>query len=629
MAADFVGGCWRRVPGRAKLAGASPARVPRGWRPRAVWGILRRIGLAAPLVVLWARGTIAWPAETIRGGLSSSVGQSAPGSTIDPTEALFAGTNFLRVRLEIDAAGINRLRWRPGQADKPRVPARVLEGTNRWTNVGVQLKGFSSFRPIDDRPSLTLRFDRQDRAGLFHGLAKLSLNNSIQDPSCLHEVVGREMFAAAGVPVPRAVPVLVTLNGRDLGLYVLTEGFDQRFLRRHFADADGVLYEGGTLEDIGVGMRIVSGAEPADRSPLAKLLEAAALPDPEARYHSLDGLLDLERFFNMMAVETILCHSDSYTMNRNNYRLYYSAAAGQFTFLAHGMDRILGGHRSDLDLTILPPQLGKVSRALLTTGAGRRRYLERLGSLVTNLVQPATWCARIHGLDRCLRPARLGEPSAPFDPGPGMRGPDNATDLCRRLTFRAEELSRQLEALSAHLGQTHIPAFDAEGRCGLLDWVWRPVAGQVPVRCQREVGGNAAGGGTSGGAVLRLQAALGSTNGIVATLIHRLTLPAGVYRLEGGWTEYPTNAVRVGAAFIQRWSMSRFQPRREAVDWRSLDATIQVRENVAPEEVELQLEIQSEQPEVRLDPGAIRLVTDVAGRAPGLRRREPGAGRQE
>ena len=118
--------------------------------------------------------------------------------------------------------------------------------------------------------------------------------------------------------------------------------------------------------------RIVTGTEPPGE-PLAQLVAAARLPDPDQRYATLARWLDLTRFLDMMAVETILCHSDSYSMNRNNYRVYYRAETGRFTFIPHGMDRILGGHRSGLELSIVPPQLGLVSRALLSTPAGRPR----------------------------------------------------------------------------------------------------------------------------------------------------------------------------------------------------------------------------------------------------------------
>src|SRR5204863_9330491 len=117
-------------------------------------------------------------------------------------------------------------------------------------------QGFTTFDSIDQRPSLTLNFSKAGSKQRVHGLTKISLNNSYQDITRLHEKFSRELFAAAGVPVPRADHALVTLNGRDLGLYVLTEGFSKDFLKQHFKRADGTLYEGGTLRDINQRLQI-------------------------------------------------------------------------------------------------------------------------------------------------------------------------------------------------------------------------------------------------------------------------------------------------------------------------------------------------------------------------------------
>ncbi len=64
-------------------------------------------------------------------------------------------------------------------------------------------------------------------------------------------------------------------------------------------------------------------------------------------------------------------------------------------FMPHGMDRILGTHRSSLDLAIVPPMLGLVARAAITTPEGRQRYLERAGFLFTNLFQPERLSQRV------------------------------------------------------------------------------------------------------------------------------------------------------------------------------------------------------------------------------------------
>ena len=94
----------------------------------------------------------------------------------------------------------------------------------------VTLGEAGSFRPVNDRPALTLNFDKYREKQKFHGLDKLHLNNSVQDGGYLNEHLASVIFNAGGVPAPRISHARVWLNGRDLGFYVLKEGFDSQFL---------------------------------------------------------------------------------------------------------------------------------------------------------------------------------------------------------------------------------------------------------------------------------------------------------------------------------------------------------------------------------------------------------------
>src|SRR5262245_20596225 len=169
-------------------------------------------------------------------------GKQSPGADI------FDSTNFLRIKVEIAEADVDRLnglsrsRLNGGPYVRPAVTALVAEGNEIYTNVAVHLKGTSSFRPIGSKPGLTLNFDRFVPGQSFHGLHQITLNNSAQDPTYISERICRELFEAAGVPVPRANYAVLTLNGQNQGLYVLTEAYNKQFLRRYFKNVSGNLY---------------------------------------------------------------------------------------------------------------------------------------------------------------------------------------------------------------------------------------------------------------------------------------------------------------------------------------------------------------------------------------------------
>jgi hypothetical protein len=383
-----------------------------------------------------------------------------------PAFDLFPGTNLVRISIVIPPEGMNSLRsyrWtreNPNEANRPYALARVDSGGTFFTNVAVHLKGsFGSFRSVDGLPGLTLNFDKFASGQEFYGLHKLSLNNSVQDPTCLHEKLCRELFESAGVPVPRADHAVVFLNGRRLGLYVVTEGFGKRFLRRYFKKADGNLYDAGYLQDIDQPqkLRLDFGDQPAGLPTLRRLLAATRQLDPTQRFIDLEQVLDVDRFVSMIALEVILCHWDSYSMNRNNYRIYYNPDSGKLVFMPHGMDQVLGIDRPNLDLPLLPQMVGKVSRALVGTPEGRRRYLSRLDHLFVGRFDPVGLCRRLHEIDSKIAPelqppqhrwpVRREGPRA-FIMTSGNRARD-VEELCDRISTRADNLRRQLAGLSS------------------------------------------------------------------------------------------------------------------------------------------------------------------------------------
>ena len=504
-------------------------------------------------------------------------------STRSVANDLFAIASPLQIALNIPEEGISVLgqsRRAPAGEERPEADATVLEGGREYPNVRVHLKGFSSFQPISAQPSFTLHFDKNQT---FHGLTKISLNNSAQDRTHLNEALSRHVFAAAGVPVPRATFAFVTLNGRALGLYVLTEGFDKPFLERYFARADGNLYEGGLLQDITAGLQRVTGKNPRSDEAVERLIRAAGEPDPQERFRALSAVLDLDRFLSMLAVETMLTHSDSYSMNRNNYRLYHDPASGKIVFMPHGMDRILGRHRSALDLSIVPPRLGLVARALLSTAEGRRRYVDRVAALFEGVFRPDALCRRVRELD-------------------GITGSESyAAEVCARITRRASELEFQLRDRAALVEVPPTPAFDAEGLARVAGWRPAPKLGQPPASLRLV--------SRDGVEVLHLQTTASSRGTLLQT---RLSLPTGRYRIAGrvavageeassDSTPLPVSLVRVAA--------SRFAYERRSLGSGDIDVTFQVSDSVSPEEIELTLEVPDGISETWIDASSLTLVT--------------------
>jgi hypothetical protein len=347
-----------------------------------------------------------------------------------PGADLFTDGAVHQLRLDISAADMGSLR----QDAREFVRATVNEGATTYQEVAVHLKGsVGSFRPVDDKPDWTLDFNRFNGRQRFHGLRRIHLNNSVEDPSYCNELLGSELFRTAGVPTPRVSHAIVTLNGRRLGLYVLKEGFTEDFLACYFKQIGGNLYEPGEGHDVNQRLKRNSVQAPKqDRSGLEALAEAALETDPARRWLGLERTLDVNRFITFMAVEVMLGHRDGYCLARNNYRVYQDLDVGKFLFFPHGMDQLLGNPDSPWQ----PHMAGLVAKAVMDTTEGQRRYRASFESLFTNVFGVQMLTGRVDQVVAHLRPALTGLEFA------GVR--DEAVHVKERITQRQLSLKRQL-----------------------------------------------------------------------------------------------------------------------------------------------------------------------------------------
>jgi len=408
--------------------------------------------------------------------------------------------------------GTMRLHIAPGDEQRLRdAPRRYVacrldtEGGDSLDGVAVKLKGAAgSFRDYDDRPGLTLHVARTIAGRRFHGLEKFHLNNAVQDDTFAHEWLFAALAADAGLPAPRVGHVRLWINDRDLGLYVLREGFDTPFLERHFGSAEGNLYDGGFCQDVDTELEKDSGAGPDDRSDLSALV-AACRADGPGRREAIAAVLDVDRFLTLVALEAMTVHWDGYTSGVNNYRLLFPPHAGPAVFLPHGADQLFG----DPDASILDPPRGLVAAAVMGEPAWRAAWRERVRESLPLFDPPDGLVARV----RALRD-RLAVPLAAIDPALDAAHAARCDELVERLRARAAALRIQ-----AHAPDPPPVVFDDSAPLQPTDW--QPATAAEGASLERHE--------TDAGPRLEINA----TPGIPCTASWRcrLRLPRGTYRL--------------------------------------------------------------------------------------------------
>jgi hypothetical protein len=501
---------------------------------------------------------------------------------INLSDGLFPNGVIPSLTITLDDQALAALRLHP----RIYVRATVAEGTLVYSNVGVHLKGqYGTFQGTDGKPSLTLKFDKFVRGQRFHGLDKLHLNNSVSDPSYLTELLCREPFRAAGVPAARVTHARVMLNGRDRGLYVLVEGLNKAFLRRHFQNPNGNLYDSEFMHDITYPLRKGSGDGPDDHSDLHALaaavrnhlaprgnfpllldrgegvgeesdapregeplslaltprldspaVEGVAKQSPA----SLPSVLDLDRFHSFLALELMMGHADGYARARNNYWLYHDPDSGKFVFLPHGMDQMFWHPQGSL----LPEVKGMVAQAVLQTAPGLSRFRQRCTELFTNQV-----CRLTNRLEQVC--ARLRPVFVELGSNAGVEHDRAVKQLRERMTQRLAYLREDLlspppSLVALRVGdQTALTA-------------WRPGHERGETRLERQQT-------ESGSPAWRADLFPGQTPS-VAMWQARLRVPPGIYQVfaqvssEPGVFRGPSRPVLLrlwGGATLQTESMAK------------------------------------------------------------------------
>lgn len=207
------------------------------------------------------------------------------------------------------------------------------------SDIGIRKKGFIGSQS-EKKPGFRINLDEYVADSKLFGTDNMTFNNSVQDPSLVRQCLAYDLFRAGGVPAPRCNFAQVRVNDEELGIYVHVEPVKPQFIRHHFGDAEGSLYE-GTLSDFqNTWYRTF---EPKTETTDTLLQDIQAITDGLSRENTsvatLEKYFDMDALMTYLAMEQIVGHWDGYSgRNHNNFFIYQPSGSEKFTFMPWGVD---------------------------------------------------------------------------------------------------------------------------------------------------------------------------------------------------------------------------------------------------------------------------------------------------
>jgi CotH protein/lectin-like protein/putative metal-binding protein len=373
---------------------------------------------AAAILVTWARS---WPEARRSAAARAQV------------EAVYTEDTRLLLQLTVDADGRAALETKPR-----RFVAGQVELAGSTYPARIRLKGHRSLRKLDEKPAFKLQLDLGDGE---RPLA-LTLNNQVEDPTLLREVLAYRLLNALGLPAPRTGFVRVRLNGSGERSYLLVETIDESFLERRFGRGPGALYEGEygcdvSPPDVG-GFDLDAGEDP-ERGHLAAFAAASLRDAPDL--FTANGPLDMHNFLTYLAASALIGDFDGYR-HSHNYYLYFHVADQKWRFVPWGLDRVF---KKPIDVY---DSQGLLARRCFGDATCRLEYARTLAKVT----------ASFESLDLPRLAHELAEKVDARNAGAGL----DAKDL--RTTQRARKAQLAFLRERAAIVRAQLSCLDASGR---------------------------------------------------------------------------------------------------------------------------------------------------------------------
>ncbi len=405
-------------------------------------------------------GTWAWTTPS-KGAANVPAPGGGPTVPSDPAW-LYDPLAVNRVDLTISESGINALAAWPTAYVDATMTITPTSGSPVTLDVGVRLKGSTSFRTLDGKAALKIKINHTVAGQRLSGLRGLTLNNMVQDRSMVAEAVTARVFADLGVPAPRVGYAFVRINGAAYGVYSNVETINEDFAASRFASTQHV-YEptvpGTDVAPGSAGLFEVEAGSSSSTADLQALITAAATP-ASGWLAAASARVDLDEAVRAWAGEHIASHYDSYSAGGPNNYYLHSDGDGVFSSIPSGTDQSW----SDNAMPFGRLGRGRLFVSCIADATCRQAYVSALAAALPK-VSSSTWSDLAASIATVLAPWQAQDPRKEYTTG----------DIQAAVALKRAAMAARGAQLATWLGA---PTFDGQTTGG---------------------GGGAGGGGSGGG----------------------------------------------------------------------------------------------------------------------------------
>ena len=231
----------------------------------------------------------------------------------------------------VEVASENLAQLTGNYRNKASVPA-VVDVNGAHFRIDIACVGATSIE--EPKKNWRLRFSGRDR---YRGYQTLRLSNQSKDPSILRSALGFYLYRLAGLMVPYYEPVVVYINKKFLGLYLLLEPVDSNFFARRGIEVEGLYKAHHNGVDPWLDPRRAYAKRDANGS-WADMENLLQVLNDQPTADDVASVLELESFLTYLSVSRLIKHHDGLD---NNYVLFRSRRHQRFGVVPWDLDRIL------------------------------------------------------------------------------------------------------------------------------------------------------------------------------------------------------------------------------------------------------------------------------------------------